>query len=251
MEIWTIDLLEYNNLIFILLIIIIIFVYDFSLFSNTFMPRNFYGLGIFSCFSRAFLDTTEKYLFEFDYLNPYKVLMIEGLFGFLFISILFFFDSTYDDFKEFSGKDVWKLIILIICLLIHVGLTLFKNIFRVLTIKFYSPMTRALAESIIDPFDFIYLIIKKNTKWNDENVKGANYDYYIAIFIALLVISFLSFVYNDFIVLYCFGLEYNTHLEIQKRSILYDNIDDSIMDLEINSFNEEENNNEKAEFSDQ
>ena len=130
-------------------------------------------------------------------------------------------------------------------------LTLFKNIFRVLTIKFYSPMTRALAESIIDPFDFIYLIIKKNTKWNDENVKGANYDYYIEIFIALLVISFLSFVYNDFIILYCFGLEYNTHLEIQKRSILYDNIDDSIMDLEINSFNEEENNNEKAEFSDQ
>ena len=242
------------SLIFILLIIIIIFVYDFSLFSNTFMPRNFYGLGIFSCFSRAFLDTTEKYLFEFDYLNPYKVLMIEGLFGFLFISILFFFDSTYDDFKEFSGKDVWKLIILIICLLIHVGLTLFKNIFRVLTTKSYSPMTRALAESIIDPLDFIYLFIYKEIKKerviNITKVNNYHY-YYIAIFIALLVISFLSFVYNDFIVLYCFGLEYNTHLEIQKRSILYDNIDDSIMDLEINSFNEEENNNEKAEFSDQ
>ena len=58
-----------------------------------------YGYGIFSCFSRAFLDTIEKYLFEFDYLNPYKVLMLEGFIGCLFIPILFFFDSTYDDIK--------------------------------------------------------------------------------------------------------------------------------------------------------
>ena len=65
----------------------------------------------------------------------------------------------------------------------------------------------------------------------------------------MFAISFLSFVYNDFIVLYCFGLEYNTHLEIQKRAILYENIDASIMDLERNTFNEKENNNEKAELS--
>ena len=105
-------------------------------------------------------------------------------------------------------------------------------------------MTRALAESIIDPFDFIYLIIKNQIE-KKEKVK---YYYYIPIIISLFVISFLSFVYNDFIVLYCFGLEYNTHLEIQKRAILYENIDGSIMDLERNSFNEKKNINEKAEL---
>ena len=141
--------------------------------------------------------------------------------------------------KDFSGKkEVWQLVILIFFLLIHLGLSSFKNIFRVLTIKSYSPMTRALAESIIDPFDFIYLFIKK-----------INLYYFIAIAISLFAISFLLLVYNDFIVLYCCGLEYNTHLEIQKRSILYENIDGSIMDLERNSFNEEERNNEKAELS--
>ena len=74
-------------------------------------------------------------------------------------------------------------------------------------------MTRALAESIIDPFDFIYLFIK-----NEIIKEGINLYYFIAIAVSLFVISFLSFVYNDFIVLYCFGLEYNTHLEIQKKS---------------------------------
>ena len=105
-------------------------------------------------------------------------------------------------------------------------------------------MTRALAESIIDPVDFIYLYIKGKI-----NEKKDNYYYYIIIAIALFIISFLSFVYNDFIVLYCFGLEYNTHLEIQKRAILYENFYDSIMDLERNILKEDENNNEKAELS--
>ena len=234
------------SLIFILIIIIIIIVIDFSMDKEKFSLLEFYGLGIFSCFSRTFLDTIEKYLFEFDYLNPYKVLMLEGLFGCLFLPILFFMNGTYEDFNQFSLQGVWKLLILIICLLIYLFLSLSKNIFRVLTIKSYSPMTRALAESIIDPFDFIYLIIKNmiiKEKFNPFQ--------YIAITIALFVISFFSFVYNDFIVLYCFGLEYNTHLEIQKRAILYENIDGSIMDLERNSFNEKENINEKAELSEQ
>jgi drug/metabolite transporter (DMT)-like permease len=231
------------SLIFIIIIILIILVIDIFLNKEKSELPKLYGLGIFSCFSRAFLDTIEKYLFEFDYLNPYKVLMIEGLIGCLFLPILFFMDKTYEDFKEFSEKKVYQLIILIICLLIYSGLSLFKNIFRVLTIKFYSPMTRALAESIIDPFDFIYLVLKEIIVKNEVNY------HYIAISIALCVISFLSFVYNDFIVLYCFGLEYNTHLEIQNRAILYENIDGSIMDLERETFNEKENNNEKAELS--
>ena len=232
------------SLIFILIIIIIILVIDFFFYKEKSILSSYYVLGVFSCFSRAFLDTIEKYLFEFDYLNPYKVLMVEGLFGCLFIPILLFMKKTYDDFNQFPLIDDWKLVILIICLLIYLGLSLFKNIFRVLTIKSYSPMTRALAESIIDPVDFIYLYIKGKI-----NGKKDNYYYYIIIAIALFIISFLSFVYNDFIVLYCFGLEYNTHLEIQKRAILYENFYDSIMDLERNILKEDENNNEKAELS--
>ena len=243
MTILAINLLEYNYLIVIFIIIIFIIIID--LFLNNANFFKLYAYGIFSCSSRAFLDTTEKYLFEFDYLNPYKVLMLEGLIGCLLLPILFSFESTYKDIKDFyEEKEVWKLILLIILSLMYLCLSLFKNIYRVLTIKSYSPMTRALAESIIDPFVFIYLFKFKPNKEDENN----NY-YYIIIIIALLIITFLSFVYNDFIVLYCCGLEYDTHLEIQKRAILYENIDGSIMDLERNLLVKEESNNEKAELS--
>ena len=70
---------------------------------------------------------------------------------------------------------------------------------------------------------------------------------YILILICLFITSFLSLVYNDFIVLYCCGLEYNTYLEIHKRAISYENINSGIID-EDNIFNEEENKYEKTEL---
>ena len=238
------------SLIVIFIILIIILSMDFSENRNTNDFFKNYGLGIFSCLSRTFLDTIEKYLFEFDYLNPYKVLMLEGLIGCLLLPILFITNKTTEDFNEFFGKEAWRLALLIILSLIYLILSLFKNVYRVLTIKSYSPMTRALAESIIDPFDFIYLFINRKKIYNLKNNNILNnIFYFIVIFICLLITSFLSFVYNDFIVLYCCGLEYNTHLEIQKRSILYENINGSIMDFENNIIDEEETNNRNEELT--
>ena len=92
---------------------------------------------------------------------------------------------------------------------------------------------------IYNPFVFIYDSFREKNK--EVPI--------IIILIFLLIASFLSLIYNDFIILYCCGLEYNTHLEIQKRAILYENFYDSIMDLERNILKEDENNNEKAELS--
>ena len=66
----------------------------------------------------------------------------------------FFLDSTmYDDINSLKINN--NIGLLIFLLIIYFILTYFKNIYRVLTIKIYSPMTRALAESIVDPFDNI------------------------------------------------------------------------------------------------
>jgi len=158
----------------------------------------------------------------------------------LFISI-FFFDSTYDDINSLKDNKIF--FGLIFLLIIYSLLTYFKNIYRVLTIKTYSPMTRALTESIVDPFEIIYqlFIHKEELKINSRVL------YYILILICLFITSFLSLVYNDFIVLYCCGLEYNTYLEIHKRAISYENINSGIID-EDNLFNEEENKYEKTEL---
>ena len=238
---------QFFSLIIIFIIIIIISTIDLIIIKDKIGLLISYGYGIFSCFSRAFLDTIEKYLFEFDYLNPYKVLMLEGLIGCLFISILFFFDSTYDDIN--SLKNNQKLSVLIVLLIMHFLFTYFKNIYRVLTIKTYSPMTRALTESIVDPFEIIFQSIIKNEDF-EKNIENKVL-YYILISICLFTISFLSMVYNDFIVLYCWGLHYNTHLEINKRSISYDNLNDGLMDDDDDNDNDlvDEENNDKTELS--
>jgi hypothetical protein len=205
-----------------------------------------YRLGFFSCFLKAFLDTIEKYLFEFDFLNPYKVLMLEGLFCVLFLPTLFSTNLPYIEINEFNENRDGQLALLIIFIIIYAILTLFKNIYRVLTIRFYSPMARALAESVEDPLDCFYLLVK--TFFKNRNEKKKIY-YYIIILIILLITSFLSFVYNDFIVLYCCGLEYNTHLEINKRAISYENINDNLIESDINSHFELEKYNEINELS--
>ena len=37
-----------------------------------------------------------------------------------------------------------------------------------------------------------------------------------------LFITFLGFIYNDFIIIYCFGLERDTYQEVSKRGALID-----------------------------
>ena len=225
------------SLIIIFVIVIITIAIDFCFEGSRYDLLIFYSSGIFSCFLRAFLDTIEKYLFEFDYLDPYKILMSEGLIGCLLLPFLLFLDKTYEDINDIFENTNWQLLIFI--LFIYFILNSFENIYRVLTIKSYSPMTRALAETIIDPIIFIY------SSYKEINEKK----YLILILIFLLITTFLSLVYNDFIVFYCCGFEYDTHLEIQKRAILNENINGSIMDLEINNSFEEEDNNEKTELS--
>ena len=48
-----------------------------------------------SCLSRAFMDVTEKYLFDYDYMNILSVLIYEGLIGLLFLIIYFISSKTY------------------------------------------------------------------------------------------------------------------------------------------------------------
>ena len=159
--------------------------------------------------------------------------MLEGLIGCLLIPINFFIDSTmYEDINSLKSNNNFGLLIFL--LIIYFILTYFKNIYRVLIIKTYSPMTRALAESIVDPFEIIF------GSMTEKEIKNGILYYFIISF-CLFVIFFLSLVYNDFIVLYCCGLEYNTHLEIHKRSISYENLNSGIMDDDDDYVDEEIN----------
>ena len=171
-------------------------------------------LTCFSCFCRAFLDTIEKYLFEFDFMNPFKCMMFEGLINtFLTLFLLFIFQVSSEDIKNIL-KIISKQFYIIIFLIIYFLISGFKNIYRVITIKMYSPMTRALCESIFDPFLVVYYIFR------DIDIQDLNFWIYFGVILfASIIMPISSCIYNEFFVLYCCGLEHETHLEITKRSV--------------------------------
>ena len=169
-----------------------------------------------SCLSRSFLDVTEKYLFDFGFINIFKMLLFEGLIGLFLFLINFLTNKTYQSQGKILLKDMARvdltLISFISLLILYIIFSGFKNAYRVSTNKYYSPMSRALFESTLDPFLFIY----NSLTFDDKNNK--NYWVYFSIVLfCLAIISFFSLVYNDFIILYCCGLQHNTYDEITNR----------------------------------
>ena len=205
-------------IIFICLIILVIieFINGGSIMSFLF--------ACFSCIQRSFLDTIQYYLFEFNFLNPFKVLLIQGLLTtsfmipYYFLDIIFNKKDNIEDFTEIislSEKDDNSNFIFLILLLIAYFITsVFKNIYIIYTIKLFSPMARALSESIFDTFIISYYFL------TDDN-KEKNFQFYITFIINIicsLLIAFFSCIYNELLILYYKGMEINTHLEIMKRS---------------------------------
>lgn len=174
------------------------------------------GFTLISCTSRALFDTTEKYLLDYNFIDPFLLLLLEGIicFGLMFSCI--FIDNNFKiEFEELMNisKKKYLLIGLFIIYAIFSGM---KNIYRIITNKFYSPMTRALAESILDPLFTIYYFF---FEIRDEKFTSKFWIYFVINFICSIIMALCSSIYNEFIILYYCGLEYETFFEIRKRSI--------------------------------
>ena len=192
---------------------------------------------IMSCLSRAFLDVTEKYLFDYNYINILSMLIYEGLIGVFFFIFFFLTNKNYQNQAKNILIDMshfnWQLITFILLIILYTVISGFRNAYRVTTNKYYSPMSRALFESTLDPFLFLYNFLTFYSY--DEGSK--KWIYFSTVLFCLLVIAFFSLVYNDFIIFYCYGLEYNTYSEINRR-INLDNArrlesEDSVIDRNI------------------
>ena len=158
----------------------------------------------------------EKHLFEYDYMNPFVVLMYEGFFGF-FLSFLFLFDDNY--FKDFSKLykkiKINRFALFIFLLIVYTILSGCKNLFRVVTTKIYSPMVTTLQDYVLNPIYFIYYY----GALHDFHKNGKlDIPYFIVNIIISLIISFFGCVYNEFIILFFCGLEVDTHDQVSKRA---------------------------------
>ena len=161
-------------------------------------------------------QSLEKYLFEYNKLNPFLVLMIEGVFGFIFCIIYGFFDNPFDDIIKFkNNKSNSQFIALIIAFIFYVILSGGKNLFRVVTTKIYSPMTSTFIVYFLNPVYLIYYFVSEKDFFSyDKPI----YTYFFINLIISLITTFLGCVYNEFIILFCCDLERDTHSQIVKRA---------------------------------
>ena len=185
-------------------------------------------------FCNSMLDSVEKYLFEYNHLNSYLCLLLEGLFGFILSFIHGLFHSPFEEIIEFKKiNSTSEFTILIFLLILYLALSGLKNAFRVATTKIYSPMTTTFVEYILNPFYLIYYFCSDNDFITNGN---KNYAYFFINLIISLILSFFGFVFNEFIILFCCELEIDTHSQIVKRSIK----EEEILNLSEINIDEEE-----------
>jgi len=167
-------------------------------------------------FFNPMIGLIEKYLFEFNNMNPFNALLFEGFFGFLFSLIYDVFNNPFKEIKEFKkNKTSSEFTILIFGLIIYTILSCLKNLYRVNTTKIFTPMTTTAIDYLLNPIILIFSFIF-NKDFITEHER--NYTYFFFNFIIVLIISFFSLAFNEFIILYFCGLDKDTHLQITNRS---------------------------------
>ena len=157
-------------------------------------------------------DCAERYLAYYDYLNPFFILMTEGTLEFI-LSI--FYSINEDPFKEivdeYHQNDAVRFFILIFLLIIYTFLSAVVNAYKVYCNVIYTPMARTLAEYFLNPvLNIYYLLIEKDFH--------NNYLYFSICEIICIIIDFSFYIFNEYIILSCCGLEFDTGDEIHRRA---------------------------------
>ena len=183
-----------------------------------------FGQFLWSC-----VDSVEKYLFEYDFMNPLVILMYEGSIGF-FLSFLNLLERNYfyDLVILYNKKDVGKFVSFIFMLFAYVILSGGKNLFRVITTKIFSPMVTTLQDYALNPIYLIYYLCVHNDFKKNGKIDVA---YFVINIIISFVILFFGCVYNEFVLLFFCGLERDTHDQISKRA------DIKVSDIQIQLIN--------------
>ena len=140
-------------------------------------------------------------------MNPFIILMLEGIFEFIMASLSLIKIKPFDPFKHITCN----LALFIFLFILYTLLQVIVNIYRIYCNVIYSPMARSLVDYLMNPF--IYII-----SFFASNDFSHNFVYFIIIEITSIVMSFFGCVFNEYIILYCCGLERETQDEIADRA---------------------------------
>ena len=233
------------SLVIILFCVITLYIYEvIHQFKNDYYDNilSFFelqGLKVVINIVRVFSDVIEKYLFDYDTISAFKILFLKGIVEMILMIIFFLFNSPDKEINSiFNNNNENKKISIAVGLflsILYFIISGFTSIYKMYTVKTYTPMTRTLSDIL---FDFGYYIYY--TKYEEDGNKGFFSMYFWANIIGQIISVFFNFVYNEFIVLNFCGFGLNTHYEISKRA---SNVELYIED-EGNNGNHNDNDNE-------
>jgi len=166
----------------------------------------------------SFVDVTERYLVEYNFINKFIILSAEGFFGIILCviySIITKNNVIKDMHKTYEELNKLKKLLMILFLILFFIISAGINIYKIICNVIYTPIAKSLPAFIFNPLFIVYYFILEN----DFVVEGKkNYFYFIANVILSLIIDFFSLVYNEFLVLNCCGLEQSTYTGISLRA---------------------------------
>ena len=101
------------------------------------------------------IGVNEKYLYEFNKIDPFYSLLFEGLFGLLLSIIYSIFNNPLEKIIEFKkNKTSSEFTIFTLCLIIYSVLSGLMNLYRVNITKIFTQMTSSAVEYILNPIYF-------------------------------------------------------------------------------------------------
>ena len=181
----------------------------------------------------SFTDIVERYLADYDYLNPLKILMSEGIFSFIMATCYSFIQNPFQEVKNiYEEVSTGKFILLIFLLFLYSVLSAGINVYKILCNVLYSPMTKSLSSYFLNSFFIIYHYI-----YGDDFISEGkkNFLYFFINVIFSVIIDIFGLIYNEFFILNCWALSKDTHEGISIRATM--NI---IEEYDINSIDTEE-----------
>ena len=194
-------------------------------------------LLIVDAFFYSLVDVIDKYLFEYDYMNPFKVLMLEGVFGLCFGIGYSIYDSFFISIKKYYDNcSTSEFVYLILSLILYLVLSGVQDTFRAVTTKIYSPMASSLSEFFLNP---IYIIFSLFLDHDFIHNNKRNYLYFSLNLLITIIVSICGCVYNEFIILFFWGLQHETYKEISYRAALPN---DNFQLYDMNDCEDEESN---------
>ena len=182
----------------------------------------------------SFNDCIEKYLVNTNFMSPFKILMIEGIFEFIMAILLSIRRAPFKDIKKkYEEKNTGRFALLIFLLLLYLILSAVLNSYKIYCNVIYSPMAKSLMDYLLSPFLCIYYFIK------DGDFKKNYFFFFMSEFICIVTV-FFGCVFNEYIILVCCGLEHNTTEEIIGRASSVENIPTNIALYDVDGDEEED-----------